>query len=134
MSDQSEINKLLVCEFYNLVFNERKVRLGFERYVAVDYIQHNPMAAQGRESAIDFIERILKNVPKRTVKIVRTIAEDDLVALHIHVREEPEDLGDAHADFFRVENGIIVEHWDVIQPVPQHGSAQNVMFSDGIDR
>jgi predicted SnoaL-like aldol condensation-catalyzing enzyme len=124
-------NKALVCDFYHMVFNAREPRRAFERYVAADYIQHNPSAAQGREAAIGFIEHILRQAPERKVRIVRAIAEDDLVVLHIHIQNRADEPGDAHADFFRVTNGVIVEHWDVAQPVPRSAAATDIMFCNG---
>ena len=131
MTSVQEANKALVCDFYDMVFNQRQPRRAFERYVAIDYIQHNPKAAQGRESAIIFIERILETAPNRRVRIARAMADGDLICLHIHVQDEPDSTGDAHVDFFRVLDGTIVEHWDVIQKIPDDPGAPEAMFCDG---
>lgn len=56
------------------------------------------------------------------------IAEGDPVMLHAHAVREPGRLGTAIVDIFRVENGKIVEHWDVIQAVPEKAANQNTMF------
>ncbi len=58
----------------------------------------------------------------------RVIAEDDLVVLHYHLKMTPDDLGQAVVDIFRVEDGRIVEHWDVLQPVPAESANTNTMF------
>ena len=73
--------------------------------------------------------RILKEkFPNRSSEIKRVMAEGDLVVLHVHSKPSPEDRGSAIIDIFRVENGKIVEHWDVIQPIPEKAANTNTMF------
>jgi predicted SnoaL-like aldol condensation-catalyzing enzyme len=60
--------------------------------------------------------------------IKRTVVEDDLVALHSLLKTSPEDRGTAAADFFRLENGKVVEHWDVLQPIPESAANEHPMF------
>ena len=66
--------------------------------------------------------------PNSKNEIKRVIAEDDLVVLHVHAVREPGQRGSAIVDIFRVENGKIVEHWDVIQAVPEKAANENTMF------
>jgi len=58
----------------------------------------------------------------------RIIAEGDLVAVHSHIKPNPSDLGRVVVDIFRVEDGKLVEHWDVIQSVPLQLENRNSMF------
>ncbi|HEX5914107.1 MAG TPA: nuclear transport factor 2 family protein, partial [Rubrobacter sp.] len=60
--------------------------------------------------------------------IKRTVAEGDLVALHGLLKTSPEDRGTAVADFFRLEDGKVVEHWDVLQEVPESAANEHPMF------
>jgi predicted SnoaL-like aldol condensation-catalyzing enzyme len=50
------------------------------------------------------------------------------VILHCHWLRSPSELGNAVVDFFRVENGKVVEHWDLIQPIPATAANDNTMF------
>jgi predicted SnoaL-like aldol condensation-catalyzing enzyme len=119
-------NKKLVVDFYRVTFVDKQVREGFERYVAAEYIQHNPLVPTGREAAV---KALTPRVTKESIAdIKRVIAEGDLVALHVHSRANAQDRGRAIVDIFRVANGKIVEHWDVIQPVPPTAQNGNTMF------
>jgi predicted SnoaL-like aldol condensation-catalyzing enzyme len=119
-------NKQIVVDFYRTVFVDKRVREGFEKYVVESYVQHNPLVPTGREAAVKLLSERLG--PQGTAEIKRVIAEGDLVVLHAHSRSNPEDRGRAIVDIFRVVNGKIVEHWDVIQRVPETAANNNTMF------
>jgi predicted SnoaL-like aldol condensation-catalyzing enzyme len=120
-------NKKMVVDFYRTVFIEKRVVEGFERYVAPEYIQHNPLLATGREPAVKFLStRVVTRESVTDIK--RVVAEGDLVVLHVHSRTNLSDRGRAVIDIFRVTDGKIVEHWDVIQAVPEKSANSNTMF------
>jgi predicted SnoaL-like aldol condensation-catalyzing enzyme len=119
-------NKKLVVDFYRTVFIEKRVVEGFERYVALGYIQHNPLLASGREPAVKLLSTRVTRESVTDIK--RVVAEGDLVVLHVHSRNNLSDRGRAVVDIFRVADGKIVEHWDVIQPVPEKPANPNTMF------
>ena len=119
-------NKKLVVDFYRTVFIEKRVVEGFERYVAPGYVQHNPLLATGREAAVKFLTTRANREAVADIK--RVIAEGDLVVLHVHSRNTLSDRGRAVVDIFRVTDGKITEHWDVIQPVPEKSANTNTMF------
>lgn len=111
-------NKKVVVDFYRVVFIEKKVREGFDRYVVPEYIQHNPLVPTGRDAAVKLLtQRVTK---ESVTDIKRVIAEGHLVVL--------QDRGRAVVDIFRVTNGRITEHWDVIQAVPPTAANSNTMF------
>ena len=92
------------------------------------YIQHNPDAADGPETFIAYVKWLRSEHPQLRLEIKRVIAEGDEVATHSHLILEPGQPGRALADFFRLENGKVVEHWDVIQEVPETTANPNGMF------
>lgn len=126
MAVATAMNKKLVVDFYRTVFIEKRVVEGFERFVAPGYIQHNPLLASGREAAVKFLST--RSTRESIADIKRVIAEGDLVVLHVHSRNNLGDRGRAVVDIFRVSDGKIVEHWDVIQPVPDKPANTNTMF------
>jgi predicted SnoaL-like aldol condensation-catalyzing enzyme len=121
-------SKKCVTDFYTLAFVKKQVEEAFTKYVGETFIQHNPNIPDGKESSIRFLGKVLRDNPQATTTIKRVIAEDNLVAIHSHLKRNAEDPGRAVIDIFRVEQGKIVEHWDVFQPVPENASNTNGMF------
>ncbi len=118
----------VVDQFIDTFYRQKRVREAFEAWVHPDYIQHKPTLPDGREPVIAFLEGLLQRFPDRTFTIKRILADGDLVAVHYHSQATPEDLGFAVVDIFRVEGCRMVEHWDVVQPVPETSSNDNTMF------
>ncbi len=122
-----EANKKIVLEFYEAALGKMDVEAAV-KFFGPKYIQHNPSAPDGIEGFRGFIKFLKEKYPNRKSEIKRVMADGDLVILHIHSKSNPEDRGNAIIDIFRVENGKIVEHWDVIQPVPEKAAHGNTMF------
>ena len=122
-----EANRRIVLEFYDRFFNRHETEEA-ARVIAPDYRQHNPRVPDGRAPFVNFFASFFRQNPRYNVRIVRSATDGDLVYLHVHARRSTEDLGSAVVDIFRVRDGKIVEHWDVIQPVPQSAANQNTMF------
>jgi len=125
---QLEANKKLVVDFYNMIFLQHKTAEAFKRYSIPAYKQHNPFAGDGAKPAIDFLGGRFKKFPEAKNVIKRVIAEGDLVVLHVHSTLNAKDRGRAIVDIFRVTDGKVVEHWDVIQKIPAKARNDNTMF------
>ena len=124
---QEDANRTLVLNFYEQFFNQHQTAEASE--VMVDnYRQHNPHVPDGKAPMVGYFTEYFKNNPQAQAKVIRSAADGDLVYLHVHSTSSPEDRGVAIMDIFRVENGRIVEHWDVIQPVPETAANTNSMF------
>ena len=121
-------NKEVVVAFYNMIFQDHKVREAVDKYVGDRYIQHNPLVPDGTKVLIEFMEPYFAKNPTARSEIKRAVAEGDLVFLHVNAKSSETDRGMAVVDIFRVENGKVVEHWDVVQPIPEKANNSNTMF------
>lgn len=125
-ADTPQDNTELVTRFYSeVLFHGRADAI--DDYIGDTYIQHNPNLPDGKEA----LRALVKSMGERdqpSGEIIRAIAEDDLVVLHVHNFGWPAPNGGAIVDIFRVDNGMIVEHWDVIQAIPESSQNDNTMF------
>ncbi|ODA68787.1 SnoaL-like domain protein [Methyloligella halotolerans] len=127
-ASQVERNKKAVVAFYELMFNACRPREAIERYAGEEYRQHSPGVPDGKAGFIAYFEEMARRFPGKRVHIKRVIAEGDLVVLHCR-QEWPGDSDWAGIDIFRLdEDGKIVEHWDVLQTVPEQSANGNGMF------
>jgi predicted SnoaL-like aldol condensation-catalyzing enzyme len=117
-----------VLAYYNMAFNERRPAEAAELYGGPHYIQRDPQAPDGFEAFIEFVEGFAEQFPQMSLEIKRAIAEGDLAVTHSLLKSSPEDRGTAAADIFRLEEGKVVEHWDVLQPVPESAANDHPMF------
>jgi predicted SnoaL-like aldol condensation-catalyzing enzyme len=126
-ADRLEQNRQAVLEFYELAINEKDYQAA-ETFIGPHYIQHNPMAKDGKEGLKSFIEHLRANRPDYRSEIVRSFAEGDYVILHVRNTPAPGERGNAIVDIFRLEAGKVVEHWDVVQAIPENPANDNTMF------
>lgn len=124
---QMEENKRIVIDFYDKAINKKdfdaaKVHFGSK------YTQHNPNAADGPEGLRGFIGFLKGKFPNYQSTFKRVFADGDHVIVHVHNIPEPGHRGRAIIDIFRLENGKIVEHWDVAQDIPEKAMNENGMF------
>ena len=120
--------KQVVLDFFDLAFVRREPDQARDRYLGSTYTQHNPTAPDGAEIFPALIGGLFAQAPEASFHLKRAIAENDLVVLHYNLKMFPDDRGQAIVDIFRVEDGRIVEHWDVMQAVPAESTNDNGMF------
>jgi predicted SnoaL-like aldol condensation-catalyzing enzyme len=116
-----ERNKSNVVHFYTLAFNDGNPRLAVELYGGAEYIQHNPLAANGFDAFIAFFESFKAAFPDARIDIKRVIAEGDFVVTHSLITGATAIFGPRGSkvvDIFRLDDhGKIVEHWDVLAQI-----------------
>ncbi|MBO9575076.1 MAG: nuclear transport factor 2 family protein [Sphingobium sp.] len=88
----------------------------------------HPIATDGREAAIEALGPIFAQNPDLKVEIKRVVGDETHVAVHCHSGMKPDTTGFAAVDLFRVKDCRIVEHWDVVQPMPETSVNPHPMF------
>ena len=125
---QMEANKKTIAAFYDAVLNKKDYDLAVTFVGAAGYKQHNPTAKDGVEGMKGFIGFLKDKFPNNKSEIKRIFADGDYVIVHVHAVREPGTRGNAIIDIFKLENGKIVEHWDVVQDIPEKAANGNGMF------
>ncbi|MGV8933052.1 MAG: nuclear transport factor 2 family protein [Gallionellaceae bacterium] len=127
MKHNIEANKLNAIAFYRTAYLGAPAK-AVELYVGEEYIQHNPLVANGQAAFIEYFEETSRLFPQKNIEFVRAVPEGDLVALHTH-QIWPGNEEYVTMDFFRFnEAGKIVEHWDSIQKIPTESKNGNAMY------
>jgi predicted SnoaL-like aldol condensation-catalyzing enzyme len=124
---QMEENKKAVAAFYDAVLNQKDFDAA-SKYLGNRYTQHNPGAADGPDGLKGFIAFLKDKFPNNRSEIKRIFADGDYVIVHVHAVREPGTRGNAIIDIFKLDNGKVVEHWDVVQPIPEKPANTNGMF------
>ena len=122
-----ELNKRVVVDFFTTAFAGDPDK-AISDHVGDRYVQHNPLAADGTEAFRGFVTWLRGEFPDVKLDIKRVLADGDIVVTHSHLVLVPGTPGRALADFFRVEDGKVVEHWDVVQDIPETSANRNGMF------
>ena len=127
MAIDLQANKKNAIEFYKIAYMGNPSE-AVEKYVGEEYIQHNPLVADGKEAFIEYFAKMHEEYLEKSIRFVRAVAEGDLVALHTH-QVWPGNDQYVTMDFFRFDdNGKIVEHWDSIQQIPETTKNGNTMY------
>lgn len=116
----SEQNRKVVLNFYQKCLIEKQPRSAFEQFVSSEFVEHKPDVPDWRRDAvIQYLEGLISELPFALWEVVRCVAEDDFVVIHAKFTPSPGEAEYVIADFFRLVNSQIVEHWDVIGHPPR---------------
>ena len=138
VSSAEETNKAVVLRYMQEVINGRNLDL-LDEIMAEDWVAHNPGEQNGRENLKAFFAGMFAQYPEVYADVKRIAAEGNLVFVQSHYTGRKRDRGDdwapgsgAVVDIFRLEDGVVVEHWDVGQrPIPEKSVNGNSMFDGG---
>ena len=128
MSNSTEQHKSNAIKFYELAFNDCKPAEAIDKYAGDVYIQHNPHVGDGKQAFIQYFTEMAQKYPGKHVEFKRVFVDGNYVVLHCY-QTWPNDNDYAGIDIFRFDDhGKIVEHWDVIQSIPEISANNNTMF------
>lgn len=122
-----DANKQTIVSFYELALNNKDF-VAASKLIGPRYVQHNPLIADDIDGLKGFIGYLRETFPELRAEIKSIFAERDFVIAHVHGVRVPGQRGSAIVDIFKLEDGRIVEHWDVIQPIPDEAENANGMF------
>jgi predicted SnoaL-like aldol condensation-catalyzing enzyme len=126
-ANETERNRKVIADFARIFYAEKDVRRAFETYVVPNYIQHNPGIADGRDAAVAALAPMF-SAPGAKFEVKRILVDGDHAVIHLFGQGDPDTPGAAVADIYRLEDGKIVEHWDVLQPMPAKSANPHPMF------
>lgn len=105
-----------------------KVDEAYRKYIGPSFCHHNPYFRGDADSLKLAMEENAAQSPNKILEVKHAIEEGEIVAVHSHIRQKPEDLGAAVIHIFRFHDGLIVEIWDVGQPIPETSPNEYGMF------
>ncbi len=115
-------NKDNVLALYDLMINQKKSEEATAKFVSPEYIQHNPLIADGSVALGQYFGQVTREHARARVEIHKIIAVGDYVFAHVNflnlLTDDPEDTGIAGVDIYKMDaDGIAIEHWDTLQLV-----------------
>ncbi len=126
-TEQEERNLQAVLDFYQVVINGQHYDRAAD-FLDDGYVQHKPEVETGPEGVLDFVRWVYSQSPDHKARVVRSFVDGDYVILHVHIMNGVEAENIAVMDIFRVEDGRLMEHWDVASPVPEAAKNVNGVF------
>ncbi|MGY3714638.1 nuclear transport factor 2 family protein [Sutcliffiella cohnii] len=105
-----------------------EVREAYRKYIGSNFRHHNPFFRGDADSLMIAMEENAIESPLKILEVKRVIEDGEIVAVHSHIKQNQADLGAAVVHLFRFENELIVELWDVGQPVPEDSPNENGVF------
>ncbi|SCY75266.1 Predicted SnoaL-like aldol condensation-catalyzing enzyme [Flavobacterium anhuiense] len=121
-----ETNKKIAQTAYQRIFGDLDVS-AVDEFISKDFIQHNPTLPDGIEGVRGVVQMLsLQGVPKQQIQFKHIIAQDDTVILH--TRTEMGGKEWRFIDIYRIEKGLLAEHWDAMMQMPDEPANNNPMF------
>ena len=116
---QEEENKKIATEFFITFYNDKDMAKA-RTMMLPDMMNHHPYSGKGAEETINAVSKhLFSKYPKFKVSIKRIAAEGDLVWIQSYTQNDPQDHGKMSMDIWRIKDGKIAEHWDIIQDIPK---------------
>jgi predicted SnoaL-like aldol condensation-catalyzing enzyme len=120
-------NRASFEQFVDIFYRRKRVGEAFAFLVSDAYRQHNPTIPDGPAAAVEALTPKFDGSPDARFEVQRSLVDGDLAMVHVRA-SRPGSPDAAVADIYRFEDGRIVEHWDVLQPVPPNPVHDHPMF------
>lgn len=127
MDTIEEKNKALIREFLRRIFEARDPQAAAD-LITERYIQHDPEMPTGKAGFLQKLPGLYEEFPALHAEIKGLWAEGDTVIVHSFYRFTPEDRGAAVVDIFRIQDGLVDEHWGIARDIPEVMANDNGMF------
>lgn len=105
-----------------------EVREAYLKYISPEFRHHNAFFPGDADSLMAAMEENAIKNPNKIIEVKRVIEEEDIVAVHSHIKQQQDEPGVSVIHIFRFHNGLIVELWDVGQPIPENSPNANGVF------
>lgn len=125
LQNRENENKKIVVDFYQSLFGDKDIS-AIDKYIGDNYTQHNPNVADGKKALKAAVTVWFKGAPKEKINIQHLAADSNLV--FIHTKSMSDDKANSVIDIFKLKDGKIIEHWDVMQQVPAKSANPHPMF------
>jgi predicted SnoaL-like aldol condensation-catalyzing enzyme len=127
MKPETHSHKNAAVEFVRLV-GAGKLREAYDRHTDGKFRHHNAFFRGDRASLLQAMEDNARISPHKVLEVKHALEDGDIVAVHSHIRQHPQDRGVAAVHLFRFEGGRIAEFWDISQAIPADSPNENGMF------
>lgn len=119
--------KDIALAFQNLIISG-KVREAYDLYIHPQFRHHNPYFQGDRESLLTAMEEDAKKFPNKIFEVKRALEDEDLVAIHSHLKLNSDMPEIVVVHIFRFRDNKIIEGWDIAQQMPEENINKNSMF------
>ena len=129
ITQDSAESRRIVMDYMEMGQQPGRLVEALETYLADDFVQHCGRIPPGKQGAIDYLSSRAEERAKdnRKSEFGRVIADGDMVLVHRRVTSDSDPRGTVFADLFRVRGGQVIEHWDVVQPIPEFSASGRSM-------
>jgi predicted SnoaL-like aldol condensation-catalyzing enzyme len=120
-------NRAVMRHFVETLYRDKQVALAYQTFVSEDFAEHSPGRPAGRAAAIAALTPLFAT-PSASFTVEHLLVDGNLAAVHYRGRIDSQGPGAAVVEIFRLQDGKIVEHWDVYQPIPPISKNAHPMF------
>ncbi|NRA68256.1 MAG: nuclear transport factor 2 family protein [Pseudobacteriovorax sp.] len=121
-SETEQKHAAIAIDFVQSIMNDHDFEAVLSKFGNHSYIQHNPTMPDGIQGLVGYLRGFVKTFPEFSYDVKSIMVDGDLVSIHSHATLKRKDRGNQRKglnikDTWRIENGVLTEHWDAVQPI-----------------